>query len=39
MAWSERAYRQRDGAVVSLKVDPLGRSLRNDAGYKYYCAK
>jgi adenylate cyclase len=32
--WLERAYRQRDGNMVFLKVDPLLRNLRSDVRYK-----
>ena len=32
--WLERALRQRDGAMISLKVDPLLRNLRKDPRYK-----
>jgi tetratricopeptide (TPR) repeat protein len=28
--WLERAYRQRDGGLVSMKADPLFKSLRGD---------
>ncbi len=28
--WLERAYRQRDAGVVSMKADPLFKSLRGD---------
>lgn len=37
--WLERAYRQRDGAMVSLRVDPLVRNLRNDTRYKVLLRK
>jgi serine/threonine-protein kinase len=32
--WLERAYRQRDGGLAALKVDPLLASLRTDPRYK-----
>jgi TolB-like protein/lipoprotein NlpI len=32
--WLERAYRQRDGGLGSLKSDPLLAALRGDARYK-----
>ncbi|MGO9852282.1 MAG: TIR domain-containing protein [Steroidobacteraceae bacterium] len=31
--WLERAYRQRDGGLAGLKVDPLFSSLRSDPRY------
>jgi TolB-like protein/Flp pilus assembly protein TadD len=34
VTWLERAYRQRDGRMIHLKVDPLLRNLRSDARYK-----
>jgi TolB-like protein len=37
--WLERAYRQRDGAIISLKVEPLLRNLRGDARYKVLLRK
>jgi TolB-like protein/lipoprotein NlpI len=33
VTWLERAYSQRDGAMISLKVEPLVRNLRSDARY------
>jgi len=32
--WLERAYRQRDGGLAGLKVDPLLESLRTDSRYR-----
>jgi tetratricopeptide (TPR) repeat protein len=32
--WLERAYRQRDGGLASMKVDPLLASLRRDPRYQ-----
>jgi TolB-like protein len=32
--WLERAYRQRDGGLSWLKIDPLLRNLRHDPRYK-----
>jgi TolB-like protein/Flp pilus assembly protein TadD len=32
--WLERAYRQRDGGLHSMKVDPLLQSLHRDPRYK-----
>jgi len=37
--WLERAYRQRDGGLVELKVDPLIESLRTDPRYKAMLSK
>jgi TolB-like protein/Flp pilus assembly protein TadD len=37
--WLERAYRQRDGRMIHLKVDPLLRNLRSDARYKVLLRK
>jgi len=34
VTWLERAYGQRDGSMISLKVNPLLRNLRSDARYK-----
>jgi TolB-like protein/lipoprotein NlpI len=31
--WLERAYRQRDGGLMSLKIDPLLKGLRQDRRY------
>ncbi len=31
--WLERAYAQRDGALINLKVDPLLKNLRQDPRY------
>ena len=30
----ERAYRERDGRLVQLKVNPIYESLEHDAGYR-----
>jgi len=32
-AWLERAYRQRDGGLMFLKIDPLLKGLRQDPRY------
>ena len=32
--WLERAYKQHDGGLSDLKIDPYFRSLRNDPRYK-----
>jgi hypothetical protein len=32
-AWLDRAYRQRDGCLTLVKVDPLLRNLRRDPRY------
>ena len=32
-AWLDRAYRQRDGGLTYVKVDPLLKSLRRDPRY------
>jgi TolB-like protein len=32
--WLERAYRQHDGGLAYLKVDPMFRQLRSDARFK-----
>jgi TolB-like protein/tetratricopeptide (TPR) repeat protein len=37
--WLDRAYRQRDGAMIALKVEPLLRSLHSDARYKVLLRK
>jgi TolB-like protein/Flp pilus assembly protein TadD len=34
VTWLERAYRQRDGAMVFLKVDPLLHNLHSDPRFK-----
>lgn len=34
LAWLERAYRQRDAVITSLKINPLLVSLRGDPRYK-----
>ena len=34
VTWLERAYKQRDGSMISLKVNPLLRNLRSDARYQ-----
>ena len=39
VTWLERAYRQRDGGMVFLKVDPLLRNLRSDPRYKVLLRK
>jgi serine/threonine-protein kinase len=39
VTWLERAYRQRDGRMIHLKVDPLLRNLRSDARYKVLLRK
>lgn len=33
LAWLDRAYRQRDGGLTYVKVDPLLKSLRRDPRY------
>jgi serine/threonine protein kinase/Flp pilus assembly protein TadD len=37
--WLERAYQQRDGGMVALKIDPLLRSLRTDPRYRALLVK
>jgi eukaryotic-like serine/threonine-protein kinase len=37
--WLERAYRQRDGGIVALKIDPLFRSLHADPRYQALLVK
>jgi TolB-like protein/Tfp pilus assembly protein PilF len=34
VTWLERAYSQRDGGMISLKVDPLLRNVRSNPRYK-----
>jgi hypothetical protein len=34
LEWLERAYRQRDAVITSLKINPLLVSLRGDPRYK-----
>jgi adenylate cyclase len=31
--WLNRAYQQRDGAILNLKIDPLLKGLRQDPRY------
>ena len=38
-AWFDRAYRQHDGWLVSIKLDPCARNLRSDSRYKTLLAK
>jgi adenylate cyclase len=33
-SWWERAYRQHDGGMINLKMDPICRNLHRDARYK-----
>jgi len=37
--WLDRAYAQRDGGLVSTKVDPLLKSLHNDPRYAAFLKK
>ena len=37
--WLERAYRQRDGGLTTLKGDPLLRSLKDDPRYHAFLQK
>ncbi|HEY0745691.1 MAG TPA: TIR domain-containing protein [Steroidobacteraceae bacterium] len=37
--WLERAYRQRDGGLVTINSDPLMTSLRADPRYKVFLRK
>src|SRR5262249_48133462 len=37
--WLERAYRQRDGGLMGLKIDSLLKSLRQDRRYADLLAK
>jgi len=37
--WLERAYRQYDGGLAWLKIDPLLRSVRHDPRYKAFLLK
>jgi hypothetical protein len=32
--WLERAYKQRDGGLNALKVDPMLKNVRQDPRYK-----
>jgi serine/threonine-protein kinase len=37
--WLERAYKQRDGGLCSIKYDPLLRNIRYDSRYKEFLKK
>jgi TolB-like protein/tetratricopeptide (TPR) repeat protein len=39
VTWLERAYRQRDGSMLFLKVDPLLRNLHSNPRYKVLLRK
>ena len=37
--WLDRAYVQRSGSLIGLKVDPLMKSLRDDPRYAAFLRK
>jgi hypothetical protein len=37
--WLERAYKQRDGGLATMKGDPLLRSLEHDPRYRAFQQK
>ena len=37
--WLERAYKQRDGGLASMKGDPLLRNLESDPRWKAFLQK
>jgi hypothetical protein len=37
--WLERAYKQRDGGLATMKGDPLLRSLEHDPLYRAFQQK
>jgi tetratricopeptide (TPR) repeat protein len=37
--WFERAYRQRDGDLLAVKVDPLVKNVQSDPRFKALLAK
>jgi hypothetical protein len=39
LTWLERAYGQRDGGMVFLKIDPLLRNLHSDPRYQVLLRK
>ena len=39
VAWLERAFRQRDGSMFVLKVDPLLRNLRTTPATRCCCER